>query len=140
MFAHLTTLSTSISILFLTHNLPTSVIVQLAWVLVVITMLLLNVASSGRVKSISSLWIRCLKLSTEQLFLPAQTLLRRREAINSLREVTGRRVFTLISVVMIVLNGRMFVRQLHYKECVMLTYLQWHQPAVQVLLQVQQPA
>lgn len=49
---HSTTLSTLTSILFLMHSLPTSVIVLLAWVLVVITMLLLSVALSGRVKSI----------------------------------------------------------------------------------------
>lgn len=48
-------------------------------------------------------------------------------------------VLTLISVVMIVLNGKMFVRQLHRRVCAMLIYLQSHQPAVQVLLQVQQP-
>lgn len=139
-FVHSTTLSTSTSILFLMHSLPTSVIVLLAWVLVVITMLLLSVALSGRVKSIWSLWIRCSRQSTEQLSLPVQILLKRREAINSLREVTGKQVPTLISVVMTVLNGRMFVRRLPCRVCVMLIYLLSHQPVVQVLLQVQQPA
>ena len=43
-FVHSTTLSTLTSILFLMHSLPTSVIVLLAWVLVVITMLWLSVA------------------------------------------------------------------------------------------------
>ena len=140
MFVHSTTLSTLTSILFLMHSLPTSVIVLLVWALVVITMLLLSVALSGRVKSIWSLWIRCSRQSTEQLSLPVQTLLRKREAINSLREVTGKQVSTLISVVMTVLNGRMFVRQLPCRVCVMLIFLQSHQPAVQVLLQVQQLA
>lgn len=51
-FVHSTTLSTLTSILFLMHSLPTSVIVLLVWVLVVITMLWLSVALSGRVKSI----------------------------------------------------------------------------------------
>ena len=99
---------------------------------------LASVALSGKVKSICSLWIRCSRLSTEQLFLPAQTLLRRKEAISSLKEVTGKRALTLISVGMTVLNGRTFVRLLPCRVCAMLIYLQSLQPVVQVLLRVQQ--
>ena len=72
--------------------------------------------------------------------LASSNLAKEKGSYQSLREVTGKQVPTLISVVMTVLNGRMFVRRLPCRVCVMLIYLQSHQPAVQVLLQVQQPA
>ncbi len=72
--------------------------------------------------------------------LASSNLAKEKGSYQSLREVTGKQVSTLISVVMTVLNGRMFVRQLPCRVCVMLIFLQSHQPAVQVLLQVQQLA